>query len=78
MKTRKFIFLLFAVVAGLTCNAQTKYEKAQQGINTIVSIKETPIGGTYFKVTLCDLTVLSTGVKASSVKVEYPREHYIG
>lgn len=79
MKTQKTLLLLFlALVVGFSCSAQTKYEKAQQGINTIVSIKETPIGGTYFKVTLCDLTVLSTGVKASSVKVEYPREHYIG
>ena len=79
MKTHKTLLLLFlALVVGISCSAQTKYEKAQQGINTLVSIKETFIGGNYFKVSLSDLTVISTGVKTSSVKIEYPYKHYVG
>lgn len=79
MKTRKIIILVFAMALGYTSYAQTKFEKAQQGINTLVSIQETPIGGdAYFKVSLCDLTVISTGAKSSSVKVETTRDHYIG
>lgn len=72
MKTRKIIILLFAIVLGYTSNAQTKYEKAQQGINTLISIKESIVGGPYPTVKLCDLTILSSGVKISSVKIESP------
>lgn len=78
MKTRKIIILIFAMLLGYCSNAQTKFEKAQQGINTLVSIKETLIGRDPLKVSVSDLTVISTGAKTSSVKVEYPYKHYIG
>ena len=70
MKTIKALVLSITLIAGFTCNAQSKYEKAQQGINTLISIKETAITyGTYPVVKLSDLTIPSTGVKLSSVKV---------
>lgn len=82
MKIRKIIILFFAIVLGYTINAQTKYEKAQQGINTLVSIQETHVGTKLsmdaIKVSLCDLTIVSTGVKYSSVKLESPTKGYVG
>lgn len=70
MKTIKTLVLSVALITGYSCNAQSKYEKAQQGINTLISIKEIPITyGTYPVVKLCDMTIPSTGVKISSVKV---------
>lgn len=70
MKTIKAFVLSVVLIAGFTCNAQSKYEKAQQGINTLISIKETAITyGTYPVIKLSDLTIPSTGVKLSSIKV---------
>lgn len=70
MKTIKALVLSITLIAGFTCNAQSKYEKAQQGINTLISIKETAITyGTYPVVKLCDMTIPSTGAKLSSVKI---------